>query len=421
VHQPGSNSGGAKPRKRGASVLDESNRGKKRIEVTSEEGREEIFDEDGFMIVQDVPFDELIWVEVTKLDGKKDLYSTLAIKEDLAKKLGLEFPIRREEGSMRAARVQSEAPAGKEAVVAAPPDADKPKKQRKKGDPLILPLPQKAFCKGELDPTEISNAKRGPIPWNGRPSIGEGAIGRAVRVYRKEENDWFTATVAAYDSTRAERRYLLFYDECELEWIALAGAGPIERIEFHKNLPELQMITELNARVHYLQKVLGPATNNTDEASSCVICGKDATRECSNAVRWEVMPWHIKQLCTSGERICTTCCKDDSWDCSACRALAAAPPPSMPIFPWFLWKLPDEPVLPLPSETNANATTEVIAKAPRRRDPVTEVVFHRPSFLRGMKEWTERANLAGSPLPHYHEDYFAYHFNPHAPVSANKP
>ena len=71
VHQQGSNSGGAKPRKRGASVLDESNRGKKRIEVTSEEGREEIFDEDGFMIVQDVPFDELIWVEVTKLDGKK--------------------------------------------------------------------------------------------------------------------------------------------------------------------------------------------------------------------------------------------------------------------------------------------------------------------------------------------------------------
>ena len=71
VHQHGSNSGGAKPRKRGASVLDESNRGKKRIEVTSEEGREEIFDEDGFMIVQDVPFDELIWVEVTKLDGKK--------------------------------------------------------------------------------------------------------------------------------------------------------------------------------------------------------------------------------------------------------------------------------------------------------------------------------------------------------------
>ena len=33
---------------------------------------------------------------------------------------------------------------------------------------MILPLPQKAFCKGELDPTEISNAKRGPIPWNGQ-------------------------------------------------------------------------------------------------------------------------------------------------------------------------------------------------------------------------------------------------------------
>ena len=74
----------------------------------------------------------------------EDLYSTLAIKEDLAKKLGLEFPIRREEGSMRAARVQPEAPAGKEAEEAAPPDADKPKKQRKKGDAVDWPT---AFSK----------------------------------------------------------------------------------------------------------------------------------------------------------------------------------------------------------------------------------------------------------------------------------
>ena len=76
-HQP-------KPRKRGASVLDESNRGKKRVEVTSEEGREEIFDEDGFMIVQDVPFDELIWVEVTKLDGKKARGSRFQTKNSTA-------------------------------------------------------------------------------------------------------------------------------------------------------------------------------------------------------------------------------------------------------------------------------------------------------------------------------------------------
>ena len=68
----------------------------------------------------------------------EDLYSTLAIKEDLAKKLGLEFPIRREEGSMRAARVLPEAPAGKDAV-AAPTDANQPKKQRKKGDAFYLP------------------------------------------------------------------------------------------------------------------------------------------------------------------------------------------------------------------------------------------------------------------------------------------
>ena len=64
----------------------------------------------------------------------EDLYSTLAIKEDLAKKLGLEFPIRREEGSMRAARVLPEAPAGKDSVAAAPADVNQRKKQRKKGD-----------------------------------------------------------------------------------------------------------------------------------------------------------------------------------------------------------------------------------------------------------------------------------------------
>ena len=68
----------------------------------------------------------------------EDLYSTLAIKEDLAKKLGLEFPIRREEGSMRAARVLPEGPAGKDSVAAAPTDANQMKKQRKKGDAFNL-------------------------------------------------------------------------------------------------------------------------------------------------------------------------------------------------------------------------------------------------------------------------------------------
>ena len=75
----------------------------------------------------------------SKRKNCEDLYSTLAIKEDLAKKLGLEFPIRREEGSMRAARVLPEAPAGKDSVVAAPTVADQPKKQRKKGDAISLP------------------------------------------------------------------------------------------------------------------------------------------------------------------------------------------------------------------------------------------------------------------------------------------
>ena len=46
----------------------------------------EIFDEDGFMIVQDVPFDQLVWVEVTKLDGKKARHVFLSVTERVRRK-----------------------------------------------------------------------------------------------------------------------------------------------------------------------------------------------------------------------------------------------------------------------------------------------------------------------------------------------
>ena len=50
-------------------------------------------------------------------------------------------------------------------------------------------------------------------------------------------------------------RYLVFYDDCEFEWLALAGPGPDERVQFHRGRPEFQMITELNLRVRFMKVV----------------------------------------------------------------------------------------------------------------------------------------------------------------------
>ena len=50
-------------------------------------------------------------------------------------------------------------------------------------------------------------------------------------------------------------RYLVFYDDCEFEWIAIAGPGPVERVQFHRDAPTFQMITELNMRVSYMKMV----------------------------------------------------------------------------------------------------------------------------------------------------------------------
>ena len=44
----------------------------------------------------------------------------------------------------------------------------------------------------------------------------------------------------------------------------------------------------------------------------------------------------------------------------------------------------------------------------------TQVIFHRPSFHKAMKEWTEQANLAGSPLPYFHPEWFAQNYGPRA-------
>ena len=54
---------------------------------------------------------------------------------------------------------------------------------------------------------------------------------------------------------RFQWRYLVFYDDCEFEWVAIAGPGPAERVQFHRDAPTFQMITELNMRVNYMQMV----------------------------------------------------------------------------------------------------------------------------------------------------------------------
>ena len=41
----------------------------------------------------------------------------------------------------------------------------------------------------------------------------------------------------------------------EFEWVAIAGPGPDERVQFHRGRPELQMITELNLRVRFMKTV----------------------------------------------------------------------------------------------------------------------------------------------------------------------
>ena len=70
----------------------------------------------------------------------------------------------------------------------------------------VSPLPAEAFCCGEVDTTETPHCEPGPAPWNGKAYAGPGAIGRKVRVYWKDDDDWFPGIVAAYDATRPERR-----------------------------------------------------------------------------------------------------------------------------------------------------------------------------------------------------------------------
>ena len=88
------------------------------------------------------------------------------------------------------------------------------KRRQKKADAelAVSPLPAKAFCCGEVDTAETPHCERGPAPWNGKAYTGPGAIGRKVRVYWKDDDDWFPGIVAAYDATRTERRQeQLFY------------------------------------------------------------------------------------------------------------------------------------------------------------------------------------------------------------------
>ena len=85
------------------------------------------------------------------------------------------------------------------------------RRQKKEGaEPAVSPLPAEAFCCGEADTAETTHSELGPAPWNGKAYTGPGAIGRKVRVYWEDDDDWFPGIVAAYDATRPERRYLVY-------------------------------------------------------------------------------------------------------------------------------------------------------------------------------------------------------------------
>ena len=97
----------------------------------------------------------------------------------------------------------------------------------------------------------------------------------------------------------------------------------------------------------------------------------------------QVHPWSIKVLCKSGEHICTKCCKEDSWECSACRALAAAPLPPRPDFPWHIWSVPNESPPPLPRETHVPGRTEARASALGRIFGPPKISWDASSGARG--------------------------------------
>ena len=82
----------------------------------------------------------------------------------------------------------------------------KRRQKKAEGEPAVLALTAEAFCCGEADGTEVPRSEPGPSPWNGKAYTGAAAIGRKVRVYWKDDDDWFPGIVAAYDATRPERR-----------------------------------------------------------------------------------------------------------------------------------------------------------------------------------------------------------------------
>ena len=62
----------------------------------------------------------------------------------------------------------------------------------------------------------------------------------------------------------------MFYDDCEFEWVAIAGPGPLERVQFHRDAPTFQMITELNMRVHYMEVVNRVSSLPRAHYSTCI-------------------------------------------------------------------------------------------------------------------------------------------------------
>lgn len=260
----------------------------------------------------------------------------------------------------------------------------------------VQALPAHNFAMGETDVTEIARATIGQKPWCGQPVCGVAAIGLKVNVYWEEETAWFAAIVVAYDPRRPERRYLLYYVDGELEWLSAAGPGVDEELfNFHEDAPDLKAVSILHSRLDYMRQVVsvdGPFI------SPCVVCGKDAGHQCSNATRYTVRMLELKRQCTSDERICLACYNGDSWECPTCVRLANAPLPPKPDFPWQMWNEPAEKTV-LPRDTY-----------PRVR---SEVFFHRPTFDQGMAEWVAQAKAAGSPLPPMNWPYFALDFRPY--------
>ena len=84
----------------------------------------------------------------------------------------------------------------------------------------------------------------------------ETGVLREVRILWMGERKWYEAMVVAYSTIRPERRYLVRYDDDgEFEWVALAGCGMQEIVQFHNGRANIAAVQKLEDEHHYLQAV----------------------------------------------------------------------------------------------------------------------------------------------------------------------